>query len=47
MRKEIDAESAREGEKRPMVLRMLIFSTLGVAVFAFAIYFIVISNQPG
>ncbi len=47
MAKEIKAEKVREGEKRPMLLRMLLFSTGGVAIFAFIIYFVVIANQPG
>ena len=47
MTKIYDADDVREGERRPMVLRSLIFATGGVAVLAFVIYFVVIASQPG
>ena len=47
MTKSYDKDSVREGERRPMVLRSLIFATGGVAVLAFLIYFFVIASQPG
>ena len=47
MTKTYDKDQVREGERRPMVLRSLIFATGGVAVLAFIIYFVVIGSQPG
>ena len=47
MTKIYDKDSVREGERRPMVLRSLIFATGGVAILAFVIYFVVIGSHPG
>lgn len=47
MKKVYDKNDVREGEKRPMVLRSLIFATGGAAILALGIYFIVIGSRPG
>ena len=47
MPKVYDKDDVREGERRPMVLRSLIFATGGVAILAFAIYFLVVGSKPG